>query len=625
MTHLVIGTAGHIDHGKSSLVKALTGTDPDRFAEEKQRGLTIDIGFAFLGDSITFIDVPGHEKFIKNMVSGVAGIDAVMLVIAADDGIMLQTKEHLDILNLLHVKQGFVALTKIDLVEKDWLELVNLEIEEFLQGTFLENAPIFNVSSTKSDGIDKLSDYLKTLSANQKKDSGVLRMPIDRSFSIEGFGTVVTGTVMSGNLKSQDSVEILPLGKRVKVRGIQSHGKMISSAKIGDRVALNLQNISKDEPGRGQVICQCGFFEATDRFYAEIKLLKHIEKSIKNNERLRIHLGTTEYLGRITTEKNQPIQPGESRLCYIRLESKGMVFHGQPMVIRRYSPPRTIAGGVVLTYEKIPHSMKKNQWFQELQFLAKDDLDEKLNGVFLGKHFLTRAEIFQKLSQRNPEIQKAIDYKIKSEKLIEIQVSGGRFVAQAENLKILKNQLVKAVEAFHKNYPMKPGLPIAELSGEMKLSQNEISAILEILIAENFIVVDAQFVRCKSFQTHESQTKLRGTVLQILVEHNFSPPSATEIADQSGKSISVIKDVIASMVHEKELTRIDGDVVFPAVQYQKILSLLKSHFSKQETLTVSQFRQLLNTSRKFALPILLHFDKIGVTKRDGEFRIALDL
>ena len=625
MTHLVIGTAGHIDHGKSSLVKALTGTDPDRFAEEKQRGLTIDIGFAFLGDSITFIDVPGHEKFIKNMVSGVAGIDAVMLVIAADDGIMLQTKEHLDILNLLHIKQGFVALTKIDLVEKDWLELVNLEIEEFLQGTFLENAPIFNVSSTKSDGIDKLSDYLKTLSANQKKDSGVLRMPIDRSFSIEGFGTVVTGTVMSGNLKSQDSVEILPLGKRVKVRGIQSHGKMISSAKIGDRVALNLQNISKDEPGRGQVICQCGFFEATDRFYAEIKLLKHIEKSIKNNERLRIHLGTTEYLGRITTEKNQPIQPGESRLCYIRLESKGMVFHGQPMVIRRYSPPRTIAGGVVLTYEKIPHSMKKNQWFQELQFLAKDDLDEKLNGVFLGKHFLTRAEIFQKLSQRNPEIQKAIDYKIKSEKLIEIQVSGGRFVAQAENLKILKNQLVKAVEAFHKNYPMKPGLPIAELSGEMKLSQNEISAILEILIAENFIVVDAQFVRCKSFQTHESQTKLRGTVLQILVEHNFSPPSATEIADQSGKSISVIKDVIASMVHEKELTRIDGDVVFPAVQYQKILSLLKSHFSKQETLTVSQFRQLLNTSRKFALPILLHFDKIGVTKRDGEFRIALDL
>lgn len=625
MTHLVIGTAGHIDHGKSSLVKALTGTDPDRFAEEKQRGLTIDIGFAFLGDSITFIDVPGHEKFIKNMVSGVAGIDAVMLVIAADDGIMLQTKEHLDILNLLHVKQGFVALTKIDLVEKDWLELVNLEIEEFLQGTFLENAPIFNVSSTKSDGIDKLSDYLKTLSANQKKDSGVLRMPIDRSFSIEGFGTVVTGTVMSGNLKSQDSVEILPLGKRVKVRGIQSHGKMISSAKIGDRVALNLQNISKDEPGRGQVICQCGFFEATDRFYAEIKLLKHIEKSIKNNERLRIHLGTTEYLGRITTEKNQPIRPGESRLCYIRLESKGMVFHGQPMVIRRYSPPRTIAGGVVLTYEKIPHSMKKNQWFQELQFLAKDDLDEKLNGVFLGKHFLTRAEIFQKLSQRNPEIQKAIDYKIKSEKLIEIQVSGGRFVAQAENLKILKNQLVKAVEAFHKNYPMKPGLPIAELSGEMKLSQNEISAILEILIAENFIVVDAQFVRCKSFQTHESQTKLRGTVLQILVEHNFSPPSATEIADQSGKSISVIKDVIASMVHEKELTRIDGDVVFPAVQYQKILSLLKSHFSKQETLTVSQFRQLLNTSRKFALPILLHFDKIGVTKRDGEFRIALDL
>ncbi|MBL7052823.1 MAG: selenocysteine-specific translation elongation factor, partial [Candidatus Marinimicrobia bacterium] len=444
MTHLVIGTAGHIDHGKSSLVKALTGTDPDRFAEEKQRGLTIDIGFAFLGDSITFIDVPGHEKFIKNMVSGVAGIDAVMLVIAADDGIMLQTKEHLDILNLLHIKQGFVALTKIDLVEKDWLELVNLEIEEFLQGTFLENAPIFNVSSTKSDGIDKLSDYLKTLSANQKKDSGVLRMPIDRSFSIEGFGTVVTGTVMSGNLKSQDSVEILPLGKRVKVRGIQSHGKMISSAKIGDRVALNLQNISKDEPGRGQVICQCGFFEATDRFYAEIKLLKHIEKSIKNNERLRIHLGTTEYLGRITTEKNQPIQPGESRLCYIRLESKGMVFHGQPMVIRRYSPPRTIAGGVVLTYEKIPHSMKKNQWFQELQFLAKDDLDEKLNGVFLGKHFLTRAEIFQKLSQRNPEIQKAIDYKIKSEKLIEIQVSGGRFVAQAENLKILKNQLVKA-------------------------------------------------------------------------------------------------------------------------------------------------------------------------------------
>jgi len=625
MAHLVIGTAGHIDHGKSSLVKALTGIDPDRFAEEKQRGMTIDIGFAFLGDSITFIDVPGHEKFIKNMVSGVAGIDAVMLVIAADDGIMTQTKEHFDILNLLNVKRGFVVLTKIDLVEKDWLELVKLEIEEFLQGTFLENAPIFDVSSTKKEGIDKLSDYLKTLSANQKKDSGVLRMPIDRSFSIEGFGTVVTGTVMSGNLKSQDSVEILPLGKQAKVRGIQSHGKTIANAKIGDRVALNLQNISKDEPKRGQVLCQCDFFEATERFYAEIKLLKHIEKPIKNNERLRIHLGTTEYLGRITTEKNQQIQPGESCLCYVRLESKGMVFHDQPMVIRRYSPQRTIAGGIVLTAGKKPKFVKKSQWFQELRFLAKDDFGEKLNGVFLGKHFLTRSEIFRRLSLRNSEIQKAIDRKIKIGEWIEIRVSGGSFVTRAENLKLLKSQLLEIVGIFHKSNPMKPGLPIAELSGEMNISQSEISAILEMLIVENTIVVDAQFVRSQSFQTHASQTEMRGEILQILSEHHFSPPSATEIAEQTGKQTAAVKDVVASMVHEKELIRIERDIVFSETQYQKILNLMKSHFSKHETLTVSQFRQLLETSRKFAIPILLHFDKIGVTRRDGEFREALAL
>ncbi len=358
--HKIIGTAGHIDHGKTELVKAITGTDTDRLKEEKERGLTIDLGFAFLSDDIAIIDVPGHEKFIKNMVAGVVGIDMALLVVAADDGIMPQTREHFDILRLLNIQKGIIAITKIDLVEKDWIELVESDIRELVKGSFLENAPVFKVSSVTGEGIHRLKEKIfEEIKKIKERDyNRPFRIPIDRSFTIRGFGTVVTGTVFSGKISKNSKVELLPQKRELRIRGIETHGKKVYTAKAGDRAALNIANIEKNEITRGDVLAEPGFFIPVYKIDCKLSLLKSAPVPLNNRARVRIHIGTKEGMGRVYFFDRNELYPGESSFAQLRSEVPFITAREDRFIIRRYSPPITIGGGEIL--DPYPFRKEKN-------------------------------------------------------------------------------------------------------------------------------------------------------------------------------------------------------------------------------------------------------------------------
>ena len=375
MSHVVIGTAGHIDHGKTALVKALTGKDTDSLPEEKSRGVTIDIGFAFLGDNATIIDVPGHERFIKNMVTGVSTISYVMLVIAADDGVMPQTREHLDILSLLGVEDGMIVINKIDLVEESWLDMVIEDVQKFTKGTFLENASIFKASAIKGDGIEKIKETLIAVIADRKEkvDKGYFRLPVDRSFSVKGFGTVVTGTVVSGSVQKGDSVEILPGGIEAKIRGIQQHNEETTGAKLGERAALNLSGVSTEDVIRGSHIAAKNYLNPTMIFEANLNLLGTAPKPLSSRTRVRLHLGTGEVMGRISLLGSAEIEPGGNGFVQVFLEKEVPVAVKDKFIIRRYSPPLTIGGGVVLKLSKSKYKPKDREIYELLKVINEEN------------------------------------------------------------------------------------------------------------------------------------------------------------------------------------------------------------------------------------------------------------
>ena len=418
MKYIILGTAGHIDHGKSSLVKALTGIDPDRLKEEKERGITLDLGFASLdlpgGSRLGIVDVPGHEGLIKNMLAGVGGIDIVMLVIAADEGIMPQTREHLAICDLLHVKKGLIALTKTDLVDKDWLVLVQDEVREYIKGTFLENSPLVPVSSKTGENLPLLVQELAGLAAEvtPKSPNGILRLPIDRVFTMKGFGTIVTGTLLSGMISTEQEVDILPRGIRTKVRGIQSHNLTVQRSVAGQRTAVNLQGVDKAQISRGDIIVSTGFFTPTKTLDAKLDLLKQAPRGLKTGARIRFYNTTQEAMGRITLLEMNELPPGGETYVQLRLEQPVILQHGDRYILRFYSPMETLGGGMVLN----PHTRRHKQTTMEqslenLRVLEKGSLEDKL-GIFVsgkGLAGMTEARqseqlqpINRKSSQRSP-------------------------------------------------------------------------------------------------------------------------------------------------------------------------------------------------------------------------------
>ncbi len=620
MHYVILGTAGHIDHGKSALVKALTGIDPDRLKEEKERGITIDLGFAYLlypdGLTIGIVDVPGHERLVRNMLAGAGGIDLVLLVIAADEGIMPQSREHLSICDLLKIKSGLVAITKADLVEKEWIELMKDEINNFIQGTFLEGAPIVPVSAKTMFNIELLKKEIRNVAekVEPKPTKGLFRLPIDRVFTLKGFGTVVTGTAVSGSISVEDPVEILPSNIKSKVRGLHTHGKPTQTAFAGQRVAINLQGVEKEELRRGDAVVIPGRFIPTKKIDANVELLSDAPP-LKNKALVHFHLATAETIARVILYGRDELKQHERCYCQFRLQDPVVSMTGDRYIIRRFSPVETIGGGEVL--DPSPSRRKKKAGLEDLEIFDKNNLTEKISTKVLQSGL-------QGISI------KAIEGWVKAETIaIEDSVkklSGKGLLLTLEDILIHRTMLdsfreraVQILKNFHSKNPLKPGMPKEEFRATINLEHKIFSGLLSSL---RDVVVDKDTVRLSSFSTSLSQKEqaLRIKILELIEKGGFQPPTKEEISQSLKLDQKHLSDILKLMAKEGSLVRISESLYMTASLYNKMIEALRNFYSKKPEMTVAEFRDILKTTRKYAVPFLEYLDSNKITLRLGDVR-----
>ena len=628
MSHIIIGTAGHIDHGKSSLVKRLTGTDPDRLSEEQERGMTIDLGFAFLNENIAFIDVPGHEKFIKNMVAGVSTVEMAMLVIAADDGVMPQTREHLDILSLLQLKTGLVALTKIDMVDKEWIGLVKDDITSLLKGTFLENTPIIPVSSTTGQGVEDIRNAIIEMAGKTKsrQDRGIFWMPIDRSFTIKGFGTVVTGSVLSGAAQVGDTVELLPKKQKVKLRGIQAHGKSVDAAQIGDRSALNLANISKDEIERGNVLATANYFNPNMIFDAKLQLLKSAKRPLKHRSRVRLHVGTREILCRIRPLDMDKIEPGETSFVQLLLEEEAVAIRRDPFVIRQYSPSVTIGGGIILdTNPPKRHKRFDKAVLDKMAKMERQDPQEILQTTLLtsSKAPISLKDLAKNTGLADNELTTLVDTMVNQNQVVKMGPPANPSFFHIINLNRAKNQFVDILLIFHQNEPLRPGMNKAEFKNKINITPQLFDLCMKELISDNKIIDANQLIKLSSHKIElaENDRKIADSINAILLENQFTTPNEAELAKELSISQNDVSRILGALQGLEEIIRMEGNIYFHRNSIKRAREIIANCRKTSEEISVSTFREELNTSRKYAMAILGYFDKIGLTERVGEVRL----
>lgn len=621
--YVILGTAGHIDHGKSALVKALTGTDPDRLKEEKERGITIDLGFADLaypgGLKVGIVDVPGHERLIKNMLAGAGGIDIVLMVIAADEGIMPQSREHLDICNLLKVKRGLIVITKSDLVEEDWIGLVMDEVNKFVKGTFLEGAEMVAVSSKTGHNIDLLKEKIEELALHVEPKSlnGVFRLPVDRIFTLKGFGTVITGTAISGSISVDKPVEILPKGLKTKVRGLQSHGENLKTAYAGQRVAINLQGVSTDDVQRGDVITVPDRTRTTYVIDAELSMLGDTSLSaLKSRSLVHFHTGTTELVGRAIIYGRDELKPGDKAYCQLRFKAPVAVMAGDRYIIRRFSPLVTIGGGQILG--TIPRRGGKDERIRDLEILEKGGLKEKLSLKIRhsGLNGTTQDELIGWIKAEIPDIRTEINSLIKDGLAVTCE---GRLIHK-EAFDDFAKKAVSVTGSFHKNNPLKPGMSKEELRAVFRgVEQRLFEAMLDRV---DQIVIEKELLRLKSFSISLSEDKkvLKDKILKVLEQSEFQPPSKDELATAVSIKTQEAGELLKIMASEKSLVRINDSLYIPVSNYTKMLDGLRDFFGSKSEMTVGEFRDILKTSRKYALPFLEYLDSNKITLRVGEVR-----
>jgi selenocysteine-specific elongation factor len=629
MAAIIIGTAGHIDHGKSSLVKALTGTDPDRLAEEQERGMTIDLGFAFLNETVAFIDVPGHERFVKNMVAGASTIDYAMLVVAADDSVMPQTREHLDILSLLQLKQGLIVINKCDLVDKELLTLVEQDLAEHVRGTFLQDAPIFKVSAITGQGIKELREFLLQLPEHiqRRYDRGIFWMPVDRSFTMKGFGTIVTGSVLSGHAATGDTLDLWPAGKKVKIRSLQSHGKIINEIGMGHRAAINLPNIAKDEVGRGDVLVTPDQCTASKVLDARLSLLADSVRPLRQRHRVRLHLGTAEIMARVKLLEHHTLLPGQSAYVQMLLENEAVALRHDPFVIRQYSPAITIGGGIILDTNPQPHRRGDAKVLHQLKQLEEKDPSELVLAslqhhdgewplmpdirVWTGMDEVDLAEILQALAEQK--------------KIITVGSGARKAFLSSHGVAHVQNLVLAALRQFHAREPYRPGLNKAELrvaSGE-KVSSKVFEWILAGLIENRIIRDEAGILRLfeHRIELQANDKALADNLLQILQESPFSPPNESELVSRTGQSGSEVRRIINALQAMGHIIRLEGDLYFTSKTVTEMLQRLRQFAVNETEISVGGFRELLGTTRKFAVPLLGYLDQKGITERMDDVRI----
>ncbi len=631
---VILGTAGHIDHGKTTLVKALTGIDTDRLKEEKKRGITIELGFAHLelpsGVRLGIVDVPGHERFIKNMVAGASGVDLVALVVAADEGVMPQTREHLEICQLLGVKSGVVVLTKKDLVEEDWLELVKEDVAEALKGTFLEGAPMVAVSAVTGEGLPELIQVLDELVAQvpDRPAEGPFRLPVDRVFIIKGFGTVVTGTALSGRLHLGDEVVLYPKGLSSRVRRIQVHGEDRDQAEAGLRTALNLQGVEKDEVERGHVVAHSGVLQPSYILDLDLHYLSSAPKPLLHNTRVRFHIGTSELLGRIVLIGQDKVEPGQRALAQIRLESPVVCWRGDHFVIRSYSPMVTIGGGVVL--DPLARRRKRSQRHQleELKLLRDGSLEDIVlyhldRAGVLG---LSQDKLALRISLFGPPLEELLSKLSRQGQLKRVVVEGRPLYLSQKIYQQLKEEVCKRLAKFHEKFPLRPGLAKEDLRQRLPsgLDSRVFEKMLEELEAKGKIVREKELVRLASHKIvlAEDLERLKTQIEEAFRQEGFQPRDKDEILAQFRENPSLTVEIYQLLLKEGHLVRIKENLVYHADIIEEIKRRVKAFFKDHQEMAVGDFRKLLDgASRKYLIPLLEYLDRERFTMRLGDKRV----
>lgn len=623
MRNIIIGTAGHIDHGKTTLIKALTGRETDRWEEEKKRGITIDLGFTYFdlsdGNKAGIIDVPGHEKFIKNMLAGVVGMDMVLLVVAADEGIMPQTMEHLNILNLLGVENGIVVMTKCDVVEQEWIELVKEDIKESLMDTFLESAKIVQVSSKTGLGIENLKNEIKILSEKGIKErelNTIFRLPIDRVFSITGFGTVITGTLISGVLKKGHEVEIYPVNKLCRVRNIQVHSSDSDKAYAGQRTAINLSNIKKNDIYRGCTIAPVNSMKNTKMVDVKMNSLKG-KRIITNRSRLHLYTGTSEILCRVVLLDRDELLPGESCYAQLRLEEEIAVRRGDKFIVRFYSPLETVGGGEII--EPVPLKKKRfdDDLIEELKIKEKGtgaDVVEKI--IKETKDLISVSQLAKTTALTEEEVKNTIEILDSEEKISLFKVKNDLYVWH-KNLEIeIEEKLEKYLFNFHKENKYKKGVKKSEMKSKFlpNLKQLLFDMVVQSFIEREIISQRDEFIYLPFF-TIDYDEVYKNTEESILNNLNcveFELLKIDELIEKTKNPLS--EDIVSLMISNNILVKLNELITTKEI-YEEAKKILIDFLSKNDKITAAQYRDLLNTNRKTAISILEHFDMVKLTKR----------
>lgn len=632
MKHFVLGTAGHVDHGKTALIKALTGTDTDRLKEEKQRGITIELGFASLalpsGQALGVVDVPGHEKFIKNMVSGAAGIDLVMMVIAADEGIMPQTKEHLHICSLLGISHGIVAVTKTDMVDEEWLHLVRSEVADFMKGTFLEGAPVVAVSAVKNEGLTDLVQALDATTSKlaEKTDDGIFRLPVDRVFTMKGFGTVVTGTLISDHIKIGEEVQILPESIAARIRGIQVHNQQTEEAWAGQRTAINLQGIEKSTINRGDVIVRPNTVWPTQRPDVFVEYLSSNPKSLKNRALVRLHTGTSEIIARIILLENDELAPGQSGFAQLILSDQAVSVAGDHFVLRSYSPVTTIGGGRIMDPLPKKHKRFNPKILDDLTRLREGSLQDRISVILerAGYTGINVNRLASRLGVKAKKIGEALDILLSGKQAFLLD-SDDKTVIAAGLFAEIEAVITKNLAAYHKKNPLKEGMPKEELKGFLKndVSQKLFNMALASLNKKEMIVSDKEHVRMAGHQVQlaEDLDSLRRDIADIYNKAGLSPSSMTEVINQFSDRKTKAQSIINLMIKEGELIKINEELCFASISLNQLRKDYKAMLMKDGKATPASFKELTGLSRKYIIPLMEYFDMDKLTVRVGDHRI----
>lgn len=633
MKHVIIGTAGHIDHGKTTLIRAITGRNTDRLKEEQKRGISIELGFTYFdlpsGQRAGIIDVPGHEKFIKNMLAGVMGIDIVILVVAADESLMPQTREHLSILNMLGIEKGFVVLTKSDLVEEEWIEMVEEEVKEEIKGTFLENSKILRASSTTKEGIEDviklIDEYTKGL--EDKNIDDMPRLPVDRVFSISGFGTIVTGTLLSGKISVGDEVQIFPGEKTARVRTLQVHDKDADIAYGGQRVAMNLAGIKKDELDRGDTIAPIDSMKDTRILDVKIKLLKNIDKTIDNRTRIRLYLGTKEVLCRIVLLDKEVLNPGEEAYAQLRLEEEVVAKRGDKFIIRFYSPMFTIGGGEILE----PNPLKKKRFdeasLKELEIKEKGSSKDIIENIIdeKSKDFPTIKEIAMQTAMLEEKIKEEIDFLEDEGKIVKFTLTKDIHIIHINYYNKMKEDILNDLSRFHEKYPLRLGIPKEEIRSRFfpKVKAKVVEVFIDLLIKEKYVEQKSQNIVVQGFEIklNEDQEKIHQNILNTFKKAKYQPPKKEELVNIVEGSFEDIEEVFMIALNRNEIFKLNEEIYLDKKAYEDSIDKLIEYINKNKSISIGEFRDVLDTNRKVTLALLEHFDQEKITKRHEDKRI----